>query len=178
MAAYTLRNSSFDAGDLPLGGEVMKAGIISGVIGGVMMAMYGMIATTALGQGPFEVPQLIGAAFRGPEALLSGPLTIVWGVVLHVLVSAAFGMLFATLVRRDTSPGISTLAGVAYALGLFVLMTFVVANRVSMMIGTMLVMHVLFGIGVGLAPRLRRAFAAPPPPRVPRFNPSSDAAAR
>src|SRR5437870_4521438 len=151
MAEVTLKNR-FAATDDPLGGEIVKAGIVSGIIGGVLMAVWGMFATLALGLGPFAVPQLIGAAFRGPEALISGPVTIVWGVVLHLAVSAAFGVLFATLVRRDTPRGIAVLSGVAFALGIFVLMAFVVvpvvnpvmANRISMMIGTMLVMHVLY----------------------------------
>jgi hypothetical protein len=169
MAEYsTARNSPFDAGDVPVGGEIFKAGVVAGLIGGVLMVVWAMFATLAQGLGPFAIPQLIGAAFRGPEALIQGPLTIVWGAVLHLVVSASFGVLFATLVRRDTPGGIATLAGIAYGLGLFVLMSFVVvpvvdpvmSNRVSMMIGTVLVMHVLYGVGVGLTPRLRREFAA------------------
>src|SRR5262245_28137433 len=166
MTEVTLKKQ-FTAEDEPIAGEVVKAGVVAGVIGGLLMAIWAMFATSALGLGPFAVPQLIGAAFRGPEALISGPGVIVWGVVLHLLTAAALGVLFATLVRRDTPRGISTLAGIAYALGVFVLMMFVVvpvvnpvmSNRVSMMIGTMLIMHVLFGVGVGLAPVFRRAFA-------------------
>jgi len=176
MAEVTLKNR-FGAAEEPAVGEVVKAGAAAGVIGGLLMAAFAMIATTLLGQGPFAVPQLIGAAFRGPEALLSGFGIVVWGVVLHLLTSAAYGMLFATLVRRDTPRGIAMLAGVAFALGIFVLMMFVIvpvvdpvmANRASMMIGTMLVMHVLYGVGLGLSPYFRRVFAkrAPPVPQTP-----------
>jgi hypothetical protein len=170
MAEVILKNR-FSAADEPAGAEILKAGVVSGLIGGVLMAVWAMFATLALGLGAFAVPQLIGAAFRGPEALLQGPGTIVLGVVLHLIVSAVFGVLFAMLVRRDTPRGIAVLAGVAFALGVFVLMTFVVvpvvnpvmANRVSMMIGTVLVMHVLYGFGLGLAPMLRRRFARRPP---------------
>ena len=174
MAEVILKNR-FAVDESPVSGEVIKAGVVSGLLGGVLMAAYAMIAGLALKQGAFAIPQLIGATFRGPEALLSGPGTIVWGVALHLIVSAAFGVLFATLVRRDTPRPASMLAGIAFSLGIFVMMMFVVvpvanpvmANRVSMMIGTTLVMHVLFGVGVGLAPAFRRVFVQRPPP-VPR----------
>jgi hypothetical protein len=170
MAEVILKNR-FSAADEPASAEIFKAGVISGLIGGALMAAWAMVATSALGLGPFAVPQLIGAAFRGPEALLKGASTIALGVMLHLIVSAAFGVLFTMLVRRDTPRGIAVLAGVAYALGVFVLMTFVVvpvvnpvmSNRVSMMIGTVLMMHVLYGIALGLAPTLRRRFSRRPP---------------
>jgi len=169
MAEVTIRNR-FDASDEPLATEVLKAGVVSGLLGGVFMAVWGMFATLAYGLGPLAVPPLIGAVFRGPEALIEGPGIIVIGVVVHLLTSAGFGVLFATLVRRDTPPGISTLAGVAFSLGIFVLMMFVVvpvvdpvmANRMALMIGTMLIMHVLYGLGLGLAPMFRRRFTRRP----------------
>ena len=175
MAEVTLKDR-FGTAEDPASGDVLKAGTVSGLIGGLLMAGYAMIATTVLGQGPFLIPQLIGAAFRGPEALLQGPLIVAWGVLLHLLVSAGFGMLFATLVRRDTPRGVAMLSGVAYALGLFVLMMFVVvpvvnpvmANRAAMMIGTMLAMHVLYGVGLGLAPSFRRMFTRKKPVPVLR----------
>lgn len=165
MPEAILKNR-FGAADEVVTAEIFKAGATTGVIGGLLMAAYAMAAGLVMGQGAFAIPQLIGATFRGPEALLQGPGIILWGVVLHLLVSAGFGVLFATLVRRDTPRGVSTLAGVAFALGLFVLMMFVIvpvvnpvmANRVSMMVGTVLIMHLLFGIGVGLAPTFRRVF--------------------
>ncbi len=174
MAEVTLKDK-FGTEEEPAVLEIVKAGSAAGLTGGVLMAAFAMVATTLLGQGPFAVPQLIGAAFRGPEALLKGPGVIVWGVVLHLVVSAAFGTLFATLVRRDTPRGIAMLAGAAFALGIFILMMFVIvpvvdpvmANRVSMMIGSMLVMHVLYGVGLGLSPFFRRVFAKRPRP-VPR----------
>jgi hypothetical protein len=174
MAEVTLKDR-FGAAEAKVAGEVVKAGALAGVIGGLVMAAYAMVAAAVLGQGPFAVPQLIGATFRGPEALLRGPGVIAWGVLLHVFVSAGFGVLFATLVRRDTPRGVAMLSGVAYALGIFVLMMFVVtpvvnpvmANRVSMMIGTMLVMHVLYGLGLGFTPAFRRLLSRRPPP-VPR----------
>lgn len=173
MAEVTLKNQ-FAADESPVSSEVIKAGVVSGLIGGVLMAAYAMAAGVVLKQGAFAIPKLIGATFRGPEALLSGPGTIAWGIVLHLIVSAAFGVLFATLVRRDTPRPASMLAGIAFALGLFVMMMFVVvpvtnpvmANRVSMMIGTTLVMHLLYGIGLGLAPTLRRVFVQKAPPVV------------
>ncbi|MBL8957608.1 MAG: hypothetical protein JNK82_42935 [Myxococcaceae bacterium] len=174
MAETALRER-FGTAEEPAVSEVIKAGAAAGVIGGLAMAVFAMGATTLLGQGPFAVPQLIGATFRGPEALLSGWGVIAWGVLLHLVTSAAYGTLFATLVRRDTPRGIATLAGVAFALGIFVLMMFVVvpvvdpvmASRAAMMVGTMLVMHVLYGVGLGLSPYFRRVFTKRPDP-VPR----------
>src|SRR5438128_12307130 len=110
MAEVTLKGR-FTAEDEPVTAEVIKAGAVAGIIGGVLMAVWGMFATLAHGLGPFAVPQLIGASFRGPEALLQGPVTVVIGVAIHLVTSALFGVLFATLVRRDTPNMVATLAG-------------------------------------------------------------------
>jgi hypothetical protein len=178
MAEVVRKNGSLLAEEPPLTREIVKSGALAGIVGGILMAVWAMIATSALGLGPLVVPQLIGATFQGPEALVRGAGTVALGLVVHLLVSAGFGVLFATLVRRDTPLGVGMLAGVAYAMALFVLMTFIVvpvvnpvmSNRVSMMVGTTLIMHLLYGIGVGLTPLIRRGLAdIRPGGRTPRY---------
>jgi hypothetical protein len=151
----------------PLAGEIIGAGVAAGVIGGVVMAVWGALATTAKGLGFFAIPQLIGATFMKPDSLLHPVAMTLWGTVLHLLVSAAWGVLFASLIRRETPPGASLLAGLAYAIGIFLLMVFVVvpvtnqvmADRSSMLLGNLFIMHLLFGACVSLAPMFRRRIA-------------------
>src|SRR5262249_13874415 len=103
----------------------------------------------------------------GPEAMLHPVATTLWGTVLHLIVSVAFGLLFASLVRRETRPLGAILGALAYSAGLFLLMTFIVvpltnsvlAARAPMMLGTIAAMHVLFALGLSLAPAFRRRAA-------------------
>ena len=152
----------------PVAGEILKAGVVSGLIGGLMMAVWAAMATLAMGLGPLEFPQLIGATFRGADALLTPMgVTVAYGVLLHLVVSAGLGCLFASMVQRGTPKGLAALGGVAFALGVFVMMVFVLvpvvnpqlSHHIAMMPFTLLLMHMLYGACVGLAPMLRRNFA-------------------
>jgi hypothetical protein len=150
-----------------LAGEIIAAGAVAGVIGGVLMAVWGAFATAVKGLGWLAIPQMIGATFMKPEAMLHPVALIVWGTVLHLLVSVVWGVLFASLVRRETPNSAAVLAGLAYAVGIFLLMAFVVvpvtnqvmADRTPMLLGNLFIMHLLFGVAVGLAPTLRRQFS-------------------
>jgi hypothetical protein len=154
-------------GSGPLAREIIIAGALAGILGGLLMAVWGAFATAAKSLGWLAVPQMIGATFMSPDALLHPIALAVWGTVLHLLVSAAWGILFASLVRRETPPLASLIAGLAYAIGIFLLMAFVVvpvtnqvmADRTPMMLGNLFIMHLLFGVGVSIAPLLRRRLA-------------------
>jgi hypothetical protein len=168
MADTTLPSQTVP-GAGPLAKEIIGAGVVSGIIGALLMALYGAVATTVKGLGFLAVPKLIGAVFMTPAALLHPVVLTLWGTVLHLLLGAAWGVLFAALVRRETRGGTALLAGLAYAIAIFLLMAFVVvpvtnpvmASRTSMMPGTLFIMHLLFGVGVSLAPLLRRRWWHP-----------------
>ena len=166
MALTTYKDSAlFHTG--PLAGEIIVSGTIAGIIGGVFMAIWAMFSSAAMGMGLLTPLSMIGSTFIGPEALVGGPGIMLYGLVLHLLVSMGFGVLFAAMVRRDTPNSASILSGIAYGMGVLLLMTFIVVpltnqvmrDRIPLMAGSFVIQHVLFGLGVALAPVLRRTFA-------------------
>lgn len=167
--AETIATPPFGTASQPHTSEIVKAGIVAGLVGGVLMAVFAMIAgATYLDQDAWYIPRLIGSTFFDPQTPLERPMIALWGVVLHLIISAAFGVIFATMVRPTTPGAMAMLVGIAFALGIYVLMTFLVvplvntvmAARVSTMMGTLLVMHILYGSGLATAPALRQVFAS------------------
>jgi hypothetical protein len=110
---------------------------------------------------------VIGATFVGPTALVGGAGILLWGLAVHMMASAAFGVIFAALMRRETPPSTALLAGLAYGLAVMVVMTWVVVpftnhvmhDRIPLMWGSWIIQHALFGVGVSLAPYFRRRFS-------------------
>lgn len=168
----------------PLAGEIVRAGAIAGLIGGVLMAIWSMLYAVVAGMGLWMPLKMIGATFYGVSALVGGPGVLAYGLTLHVAVSIAYGILFASIVSRYAPPGRALLAGIAYGVAILVFMTFVVLplfnttmrERVPTMSASWIIDHILFGIGVSTAPLLRRAFhrphvvpaqASPPAPSTP-----------
>jgi hypothetical protein len=167
MADETLRSEAVP-GESPLASEIVVGGVVSGFIGGLLMAVWGAFATLSKGLGVMAFPQMIGCTFLRPEAMLHPAATAIWGTVLHFLIACAWGVLFSALVRRETTNANALPAGLLYAVGIFLLMVFVVvpvtnqvlADRAPMMLGTLFMMHLLYGVGVSLAPSVRRRFLA------------------
>ncbi|MHB1846089.1 MAG: hypothetical protein ACYCWW_14785 [Deltaproteobacteria bacterium] len=147
--------------------EVVEAGILAGIIGGLLMAMWAMVSAAVQGMSFLAPIKLIGATFVGPSALGGSVGILVWGLMLHLTVSAMWGILFASILRRETRGGTALLAGVAYGFVILLLMTWVVVpftnqvmhDRIPMMWGSWIIEHVFFGVGVALAPYFRRQFS-------------------
>jgi hypothetical protein len=155
--------------------DVLTAGILCGVAGGVTMIGVAAISATEQGLSALHSLEVIGASLVGPEAL-GGAGKIAFGAVLHLLTSAAFGIVFASILPRDFPAASAIGAGVGYALfALMFMMILVVpwANpgfRWGMQAigGSWVVGHAVFGVALGAAPRVRtwlareeRARAAP-----------------
>lgn len=144
------------------------------MIAGAMMAMYAMIASaTFLGQGFFTPLYGIASPLLGPSAMMqSMKLGLSWatgpallGLIVHMLWSAFFGMLFALLVSGLRLRGMMALVGgLIYGLVALVLMSFVVlpivgAGGMPTTIGwpSFLIEHLIFGMVLGLWPLARPA---------------------
>jgi hypothetical protein len=131
------------------------------------MKAWAMVASAAMGMGYFTPLLMIGGTFIGPEAMVGGPGIILYGLFLHLVVSISFGILFSAMVRRDTPNSAAILSGIAYGMGVLLLMTFVVVpltnqvmrDRIPLMAGSFVLEHVLYGLGVAFAPAIRRALA-------------------
>jgi hypothetical protein len=147
--------------------ETLVAGAAAGVAGGVAMAIWSMAYAAAVGLGAMMPLKLIGSTFRGADALVGGTGTVLWGLGVHVATAAVFGMLFSMRVPRAASVAGTFVGGVAYALGLLLVMTFVVMPavdptmfpRVALIPGAWFVGHVLFGAALALVPLLRERLA-------------------
>lgn len=140
--------------------EVLSTGAASGVAGGAVMALFSMGVCALTGYGFLFPFKAVGAAFVGADALVGGAGVVVYGLVLHLLASVAFGVLFAAGARRTSaSTSGAALGGLAYGLVILVLMTYVVLplvnptlrERVVLMPGAWFTHHVLYGLGLSLA---------------------------
>ena len=148
-------------------GEIVKAGVVAGIVGGLLMAMIMMIATAAGGMGLLAPLRLIAATFYGKEAMAGGGALTV-GLMVHMMNSMVFGVLFAWIAGRRLAAPQAVMAGVAFGLAIWAVMTFaglpmlnpMMRERVAVMPVAWFIAHLAFGMGVGSAPGLRRRFAA------------------
>lgn len=150
MATHTMAKSTADI--LP--------GAVTGMLAGVLMAMYAMVHGAMVGIGFWTPVTLIAASLMGLNALVSGVSATALGIVMHMAVSAGFGILFVFLLPRNTGAGAALAAGVGFAVGVWALMTFValplvnpvMSARVALMPMSWFINHLFFGAGLGLAP--------------------------
>ncbi len=144
----------------------LEAGAVTGAIGGVLM-MTTLVAQAAItGYGALFPLNLIGATFRGPEALVGGTGVMLSGLLLHAVASLVFGTMFSMAVLRRPGLAPTMVMGIAYGLLILLFMTYVVlpyANpimrqRVIGAPGAWFLSHVAFGLGVGMAPLIKQFF--------------------
>jgi hypothetical protein len=149
------------------------AGAIAGVLGGVMMAMFTMLATaTYLHMGFFTPLYVIASPLAGPQSMMTamhggvfyfalGPALL--GLVVHMLWSALWGIVFGLIAYGLHLRGAAAvIGGMVYGVLIMLVMSFIVAPIVGapnffQLLGwpTWTIGHVLFGMVVGLWPVLR-----------------------
>jgi hypothetical protein len=144
--------------------NTLVAGAAAGVVGALLMAAWAMALAAVTGYGAWFPFKMIGATFVGPTALVGGLGTVLYGWALHVLVSIAFAIVFALGSRWTASYGGALLSGVAYSLGVMLIMTYVVVavanaillQRIALTPASWFFMHVLYGAGLSSTPWLLR----------------------
>lgn len=147
--------------------EMVKSGTMGGLAGGALMAAWLMVQAAVTGYGPLFFLNLVGATFRGADALVGGAGVMLSGLLLHIVVSVVTGILFAVTVTRKTPLAASVLGGMAYALVILVFMNYVVmpyANPIMRqrevnMPAAWFLSHLMFGVGLGLVPLFKRGLA-------------------
>jgi hypothetical protein len=147
--------------------EIIVAGVVAGIIGGMLMAMIMMMATAAGGMGLFAPLRLIAATFYGKDAMAGGAPLIV-GLIVHMMNSMVFGVIFAWIAGRRRAAFPALMAGVAFGVAIWAVMTFgglpmlnpMMRERVVMMPVAWFIAHLAFGMGVSSASALRRRSAA------------------
>jgi hypothetical protein len=155
-------------------GRLLVMGALAGIIAGVIMVIYAMIASaTFLGQSWLTPLYGVASPLVGLMPLLlslrqetyfaTGPAAL--GLFIHLFWSALYGLLFALLVSfLHLHNEKAMLGGLVYSLAILVIMNFVVlpivgAENLPTIIGgpSFLVEHLIFGIVLGLWPLVRPA---------------------
>ncbi|MGQ0639339.1 MAG: hypothetical protein ACT4P6_00980 [Gemmatimonadaceae bacterium] len=147
-------------------GDTLVSGARGGMVGGACMALFAM-GTSIMGGSDILSPfRLTGATFVGAGALEGGIGVIVYGLLLYIAASVAWGVLFAAILPREATAGLALIAGLIYGLiVMLVTLQFVlpVANPVmrEAVNGTtsFTLAHLIYGGSLAIVPLLRRRFA-------------------
>jgi len=143
----------------------LREGVGAGVVGGVVGAAWGLLMSPILGTDIVRETRLAAGPLLGVAALEPGnaPLALIVGAASHMLVSVAWGVVFA-LCCGGRSPGKILLAGAPFGVVVWIAMF----NVVLPLFGATWVVsgfsaaramteHVVYGLGVALGLLLMRA---------------------
>jgi hypothetical protein len=147
------------------GGGVWRDGVAAGVLAALAMMAFMMLAAALDGTSDLLDPlRAVGTSFRGADASPVGALPVVWGMVLHLAVGAAFGAAFASIFPRDLSLAAGAVLGggcalLAMGLALTAIVPAVAPGldeRMPPQGGAWVIAHAIFGAVAGLGPWLHR----------------------
>ena len=149
--------------------ESIPPGIISGLVGAVLMAAVAM--SFALSQGDLWRPvKLVAATVLGEEALAGagfqfGPVFL--GLLIHLMMSLALGVFFVWL-GGYLGYGAATGWGIIFSLSIWVIMQFGLLPVIDPWLAAMppipfAMAHLAFGLSLGMYPRFLRVEAAQAP---------------
>ena len=159
--------------------QILPRGVIVGLIGGVLMAMFAMIASATYLQMGFCTPlYAIAAPLIGQHPLLTSIRDGIFylalspallGLVVHLLWSALWGLIFGLLARRlHLTGGTAIISGLVYGVLIMMVMIFLVlpvvgASYLLQLLGgwafSLTIANALFyGVSLGLWPVLQPQF--------------------
>jgi len=187
MSSTTTAHSEIKAGF----GRTLIVGAVAGVIGSLAMAMFAMIAAATYQHTGFFTPLYhIGSLLLDPSTMMAsmqqgmagsnfyfvfGPAVV--GALIHMMVGAMYGIVFAVIVRFAKLRGVSLLtAGMVYGAVVFAVSAWIglplaatifsagdPITNMAAMVGypTFLIEHVMFGAvtALTLLPFTRRRTA-------------------
>lgn len=95
-------------------------GLVAGIVAGMVFAGVTMWFTASMGN-PAEMPlHMISTIVLGAGAMEAGTTSVAVGLVVHLVLSAAFGMVFALVVPLMRTNGTVALVGTVYGALLYV----------------------------------------------------------
>src|SRR5579862_2541604 len=153
MAAQT---GSYDPRELSVrvsAGARLAAGIVAGVIGGLLLIGTMVTYADVTGAGWDTPLKALGAFVYGLESYITGPVPMLAGALIQLGFSIVVGIIFALFVSRATSVIATMIVGMLVGLAVWV------AMDLALMPIAYLAAHVLFGIGLGTTPIFVRAFS-------------------
>lgn len=109
-----------------------RQGVIAGVVAGIVFAAFEMLTSALMmGAAAFFMPlRMIGAIALGPEALDPGysiQTAGLAGVIVHVILSIVYGVVFAELATMLRGPAAFVMGGAAFGLALWLVNFYVIA---------------------------------------------------
>lgn len=143
--------------------EVVSAGLVAGLTGGVLWLLAAMAHAALVGPGPLLALRLVGATLVGPVALVGGAGILAWGLFLHLALSVLLGWLFTALLPRPVTTAQAAFAAVTFAILVMVVNTSVVLPGVNPWLRDRMLLapwgwlaaHVAYGLGLALTPAVR-----------------------
>lgn len=120
------RKASTRAGLLP----ALIRGAIGGAVAGAVFGALNMWFAHSTGM-PADMPlQMIATIVQGEDALAAGTASPILGLVVHMVLSMAFGVALALLVRRTRSDAVRATVGLGFGLVLY-MVNFLVISPIA-----------------------------------------------
>ena len=142
------------------GEETLPVRLLRGAVGGILAGVVFTAVTmwfTDSTAGKADMPlRMISTIVKGDKAMAAGTTSVSLGVVVHLVLSALFGILFALVVPRLRTNGTVALAGTLYGALLYVVNFLVLAPLAFTVFEDAnqpfeLFAHVVFGTLLGFA---------------------------
>src|SRR4051812_20585634 len=92
-------------------GDIFEGGAVTGFVGGALFGLLLMIVYYSIGLGFWFPMKLIAASVYGIQALVGSGSVILTGIIIHLILSVSFGMLFSAMTSDEVSIGGSILEG-------------------------------------------------------------------
>lgn len=148
----------------PIFGATVLTGVLAGFIAGMSMLAFAIASHWALDNGASTPLLEISCVLHGPKGMLGGGPEATLGFLIHSIVSASWGIVFAALFPRRGSPWTALWTGTVFGVAVWAVMTYGVlpwANetmsvRVSMLPEWFFYEHLAFGATLFVLPLLRR----------------------
>ena len=129
----TVSTASDDVATAPIEAEALPIRLVRGAIGGLGAGLVFILVTmwfaSSMPDGqPGNPLRLISTIVNGKSALQDGTASVGTGWIVHLVLSALFGMLFAVVVPMFRTNGTVALAGGLYGALLFVVNFLIIAE--------------------------------------------------
>jgi hypothetical protein len=143
---------------------LVGAGVLVGLVSGVLMALVAMVHCWAVGLGFWLPMKLVSGVYMGVHALLGNGGVVVVGTLTHSLTAIGWGIVFGAITRGSLDPRLAATVGVAFGVAVWVIMTYLVlpwANptmlvRAQLAMGWFVFYHLMYGLSLGFSPAVAR----------------------
>ncbi len=105
-------------------------GAVGGAVAGIVFGALNMWFAASMAM-PADMPlQMIATIVQGQDALAAGTASPLLGLVVHMVLSVAFGIVLGLLVARIATDGVRALVGMLYGVALY-LLNFLVISPIA-----------------------------------------------